>query len=113
MKAGNKQIEIWRGVDFSETFWFQDADGDPLDLTGYTGRGQIRATRSESAALLATFSVAIDATEGTVTLSLTDVQTAAITPSVGEFDVLLTSADGFDSVNIWGRALIRTKVTNP
>jgi hypothetical protein len=68
-----------------------------FDLTGYTAKAQVRATR-ESSVVLYEWStlngtVLIDPVEKTVTLQHGPAVSAAWTWTTGVFDILLTSAD--------------------
>lgn len=81
MSAGNYDFEIEQGATFRRTLTISDAAGDPINLTGYTFRGMVRA-KYDSASPLATFSFT-PANQGTdpgvVVVSLTDTDTSAIT----------------------------------
>lgn len=80
-------LTILRGRDFSLDFEFV-----AFDLTGYTGRCQIRSMDNVSAPLIEEFTVAITpATDSLVNISLTDTETTAITAETGWYDLLLTT----------------------
>jgi hypothetical protein len=80
MPAANYNITIEQGASFSRTLTLKDSSGIPINLTGWTIRGQIRASQNASSAL-ATFTGTV-ANQGTnpgeATISLTPTQTAAI-----------------------------------
>jgi hypothetical protein len=65
MPAAVYRMTVEQGATFEQVFTFTD-----LDLTGYTGRGQIRETTAEATAL-ADFTVTIaGGTDSTVTVTL-------------------------------------------
>jgi len=85
-------INIYQGDDYELTFRMKDGDTNTyVNLTGMTGRAQIRASK-DATAVLSTFTVAIlDQTvaPGGVYITLTPAQTAAIPLSGGVWDVEL------------------------
>jgi hypothetical protein len=66
------ELAIVKGDDFSYTFEFQDANCDPIDQTGNT----FEATITKNGTLLETFAVSISFEN--VTISLTEIETAAL-----------------------------------
>lgn len=82
---------IDQGTDYSTSITLTDEEENVVDLTGYTANAQIRKTYSSSNSV--TFSTAITAAQGVVILSLTDSQTANITPGRYVYDVILTSGN--------------------
>lgn len=84
--AGRYDITIEQGAVLSLPLTLKNTNGTAFDLTGYTGRGQIRKFH-RSTAIVASFTVTIPTTgelitSGKLTVSLTAVETAAI--SAGE-----------------------------
>jgi hypothetical protein len=77
--AANLDLTIYQGATFEKNLTLKVADGTPFDLTGYTGRGQIRE-RHSSADVLGEFTIDIDAdpTTGALTISMTAEDTADI-----------------------------------
>lgn len=102
MPAGVYDIYIEQGADFLLEITLQNNDGTAVDLTGYTGSGQIRKTAGDGtvlANLLVTFT---DRSAGKFTVSLTASATSAITAN-GHFyktvdtyayDIELTDSEG-------------------
>jgi hypothetical protein len=89
MIAATYDFSIRKGSDVSELFQIQDADGAPLDLTGWEIHAQIREGKSFESELIAEFSVAIpDPTDGKIYLELENAVTAAITQKKGYYDIL-------------------------
>lgn len=78
-----------QGSTFTTTVEVTDENDDPIDLTGYTGAGQIRKHYTSSNAT--PFSISLGGATGTISLSLTAVQTANLVAGRYVFDVELTS----------------------
>lgn len=73
----NDDIRIKQGATFEAGITI-DENGSPVDITGWTFRGQIRPTYSSST-LTVSFTIAItDALNGEALMSLTATQTALI-----------------------------------
>lgn len=103
--------KIQRGDDFSFTFDIE-VDGTVLVLSGCTVLSQIREKEDQSATLIEDFTVAVNGSNE-ITLSLTDVQTAAITQSVGYYDVLVVNAANDDTHYVKGTITFSSTVTVP
>jgi len=80
-----------QGANFSATVPVLGDDGLPFNLTGYTGAAQVRKHYSSLTAY--TFTVALGGNTGIVTLSMTPVQTGAISPGIHVFDCEVTSGN--------------------
>jgi len=91
-------IIIDQGSTFSTTLNLDDENGDPLSLSGYSCESQMRKHYTSSNAT--SFSTSINATAGTIELSLTADQTANIVAGRYVYDVELT-----DSSNVISRIL--------
>lgn len=83
-------LSIDQGTTYSVTIGVTDTTGSARDLTGYTGRAQLRRsyyTNSNTA-----FTVAIDnPLEGEITLSLTATQTSALKAGRYVYDLELVA----------------------
>lgn len=79
---------IDQGTDYSTTITLTDDQDNVVDLTGYTANAQMKKTYTSSNVV--TFTTTITPLQGFVTLSLTDTQTANITPGRYVYDVILT-----------------------
>ena len=66
-----------QGTTFSVTIGYNDASGNPVDLTGYTARSQMRKSYYSANATSFTANIS-DAINGEITLSLTSAQTANV-----------------------------------
>ncbi len=104
-------ITVYKGVDFSETYIFQDSSGNRIDLSGYSFSGKIRETRELDGSLIATFSSDTSlASNGQVTLSLSSSSTD-VDYAKAYYDVVLTSSLGASSIAIYGRVRFNDSVT--
>ena len=100
-------ISIDQGADFQATIDVTESDGTPFDLTGYTGRAQMR--KSYSSSTYKDFSVGIGANTlaGELILSMNSTTTTSITPGRWLWDVEIVSntnvvtrvAEGIATVN--------------
>jgi hypothetical protein len=93
--AGIYDIRINQGSTFVLGLTLKKANGLLFDLTGYTGRGQIRKEHSSTSALIS-FSVAFDSDRksGKMSIGLSATQTAALTASSGVYDLELVDPTG-------------------
>lgn len=84
-------IVVDQGATFSIDITLQDDNGDPINLTGFTGRSQLRKhyTSSNSQA----FTVSLNVALGLVTLSLTANQTSNIVAGRYVYDVEVASSE--------------------
>lgn len=80
--AGKLDLDIEQGATFTRVFTWQDAGGEPVDLTGYAARLQVRETHGslESVLDLSSPSAGLElgGAAGTITLTITASQTADI-----------------------------------
>lgn len=82
----------------------------PVDLTGYTGKMQIRGSAGDPT-LLAEATVTVDGPNGTVTLSLTSAQTTALPPGKLVYDLDITDAAGQNQPLAEGPFRVTAEVT--
>jgi hypothetical protein len=78
--ATAKDFDVDQGASFSRTVTVRDAvTGLPVDLTGYVGRGTLKASLQDAVpAMSFTVTFAADRTTGQVTFSYTSVQSSAL-----------------------------------
>ena len=103
-------IFIDQGADFAITVNVADVDGTTLNLTGYTAAAQMRKTY-ESSSVSATFGTAIAASDGQVSLSLTDSVTTALSPGRYVYDLVVTSSGSLSTRVVEGLAIVTPGVT--
>lgn len=107
--ATKANIYIDQGSTFSTTVTITGTDGDPIDLTGYTGAGQMRKSYTSSTAY--NFTIAVGNTSGVITLSMTANATANIAGGRYLYDVELTSNTGLISRVLEGIATVNPNIT--
>lgn len=89
-QGGRYNLTLYQGATFTQVFAAREADETTVvPLTGYTARAQMRS--QAGGALLLEFTAEVDEADGTVTLSATDEETAAVARS-GVYDVELVQA---------------------
>jgi len=96
--AGNWCFEIEQGATFSRVLTWKDSAGDPIDLTGYTARMQLRQYKSSGAVILelttgADGRIALGGAAGTITLEVDADDTAEVTTDEGVYDLELVNGD--------------------
>ena len=108
--AALSNIYIDQGSDFSTVISLTDSNNDALNLTGYSALAQIRKTYG-STTIAATFGTTLTTNTGQVTLTLTDVVTAAMTSGRYVYDVLLTDGSGDKTRVLEGQAILTPGVS--
>jgi hypothetical protein len=105
---------IPQGATFSRVIRWK-ADGSNVNLTGYTARAQIRPTPSSATTTLALTTensrIALGGTAGTITLSISATDTAAITAGRYVYDLELVSAGGIVTRLLQGVVTVSANVT--
>tara|TARA_R100000654_G_scaffold337_1_gene1254 strand:+ start:3834 stop:4178 length:345 start_codon:yes stop_codon:yes gene_type:complete len=93
IQPGTYNFTVQRRSDHVIPLLFKDGNNNAIDLTGFTVEAEVwEETRSFK---YADFSVTYtDRSAGSISISLTDVQTATFTPSVLKYDVLVIDASG-------------------
>ena len=96
---------------FSRDLDILSADGPGgVDLTGYTANSHLR--KHTDSGLSAVITVGINsAPNGKIRLSLTDAQTAGLTPARPVYDVLLTKPSGSKLIAVEGSVLVRPGIS--
>jgi hypothetical protein len=85
-EPGTLNLRIVCGDSFTKTITVQESDGTAIDLTGITGRAEIRDRYGGS--LLETFTVVIATpTNGQVAFSLTATQTRTLADGVWDIEL--------------------------
>jgi hypothetical protein len=122
-------IVIEQGGDFRMALTWEDPVGTLVDLTGFSAAMQVRATHAAATTLLSLASgagITLGGAEGTITISRSAVQTAALTvPSgvlavrfegrdvylIGFYDLELTDGAGVVTRLAEGRVYLALEVT--
>ena len=108
--AGNYNITINQNSDFSRSFQVK-LNAVVLDITGYTFTGRLKQNFNHSGHQAFTTALTLPYTDGTFTVTLTDVETAAMTAGTWVYDVLMEDDSGIKTTLLNGNAFIIQGVT--
>ena len=118
MSAGTYNTTIDKGSTFSLTLTYKDASGDPVNLTGWTARMQIRETPSSASTVLTSTggspTITISNTNfatGVIAVTISATNTASISVPVAYYDIEVESAAGLVRRVLQGRLSISPEVT--
>ena len=115
MTAGNNNFVIDQGADWFVTVVYKDSAGVAINLTGYTAALQIRDTYADSTTDLSLTSpsggITITGATGTIAITATAAQTAAIPAGSYVYDLEITSSGGIVTRLIQGKISISPQVT--
>jgi len=105
-------IVINTSTTFSQSFTLESVNTNSiLDLTGYTGRSEMRK-HSGSTTGITTFTVSFpDRTGGQVNIGLTTTQTASLKPGRYVYDLLIDDGAGTIDRVVEGMAIVSQGVT--
>ena len=93
IQPGTYNFTLQRRSDHTIPLLFKDGNDAAIDLTGYTVEAQVwEETRTTKYADFTT--TYTDRSAGSVSIALTDTQTATFTPDILKYDVLLVNAAG-------------------
>ena len=108
--ASISNIFIDQGATFTTTVTVTDANGDAVNLSGYSVAAQIRKTFLSSTATSFTATIS-NASSGEITISLTDTQTTALEAGRFVYDVLITASGGTKTRVVEGQVTVNPSVT--
>lgn len=111
--AETHDITIEQGATFDLVVEWQDPDGDPIDLTGYSAAMQVRRTFSDVAliSLSSGSGITIDAVNGKLTITVSRTVTASLpAPIRGVYDIEV-STGGITYRLVEGSVMITPEVT--
>lgn len=106
--ATKANLIIDQGSTFNTSINITDENDEGIDLTGYTGAGQIRKTYTSSSYTSITVSLGAN---GQVSMSLTPTQTANLTAGRYLYDVELTSSGGTVTRVVEGIVTVTPQIT--
>jgi hypothetical protein len=114
MAATTYDLTIEQGANFSQVITYKE-DGVAVNLTGYTARMQVRATLESASTLVelttANSRIALGGAAGTISLTISATDTAALTAGRGVYDLELVSGSGIVTRLLQGVATISRNVT--
>lgn len=83
MAAGKLNIVIDKGATYRRTLYYKDSTKNPIDITNYTARMQIKSSARSSTNILelttANGRITLTGVEGKIELFISDTDTAAVT----------------------------------
>ncbi len=113
--SGKYDFTLYQGATFARVLTWKDENETPIDLTGYTARMHIRESQDADAAFVTLTTendgITLGDAAGTITLSISASDTAAITETSGVYDLELVSAGGIVTRLLAGEVLISKEVT--
>ena len=108
--ASISNIFIDQGATFTTTVTVTDANGDAVNLSGYSVAAQIRKTFLSSTATAFTATIS-NAASGEITISLSPTQTTALEAGRFVYDVLITASGGTKTRVVEGQVTVNPSVT--
>jgi len=118
MTAVRQNLVIEQGATFGFNInWLQSDESTPVDLTGYTARMHIRDSVDDAATLLELTTensrIVLDGSAGTIQLSISATDTAAISFTQGVYDLELVDTGDTGEVTrlTYGGVEVRPEVT--
>jgi hypothetical protein len=106
-------FNVDQGSTFNEAVIYKQADGTPVDLTGWAARMQVRRNIADAATLLSLTDgdgLTITAVDGRIDIEITATQTAAIMAGTCFYDLEIYSGAVVRRL-IEGRMIFRAEVT--
>ena len=114
MAATTYDILIEQGATYSQVITYKES-GVAVNLTGYTARMQVRSTLESASTIVelttANGRIALGGAAGTITLTISATDTAALTAGRGVYDLELVSGSGIVTRLLQGVATISRNVT--
>jgi hypothetical protein len=115
MAAATYDFEIEQGATLLKPIVWKDSSGEPVNLTNYTARMQVRQSVSSADVLLelstSNGKISLAPSTGTITLIFSATTTAAIAWKRGKYDLELTSGDGTVTRLIEGQISVSQEIT--
>ena len=115
--AGRWDPEFRNNADWIRTLTYEDPAGTPVDLTGYSAKMQLRTSKSSPTVVfeLSTVigNIVLGGALGTIELTITETELAAIEECSGSYDLLLTDAGGIICALLEGMWTLEKGTTVP
>ena len=110
MSAYVHNLTILGGADFNQEYYMLETGGEPIDLTGYNGKSQIRKHKDSGTSV--SFNVGfIDRENGKINISIPSWTTAKLKEGRYVYDVLFTSPGGKKEIVLEGRINVRAGIS--
>lgn len=116
MTAGIQNLVIEQGATFTKVLTWKDSANVAIDLTAYTARMQARATIAAATTIFSLTSspaagITLGGAAGTITITLTATETAAITADTAYYDIELEDGSGVVTRLLQGEIEFSKEVT--
>lgn len=115
MSAAKLNLLIEQGADFSQRFIWKDSDQNPIDLTGYTARMQIREKIESDTVLLELTTengrITLNQEPGTIDLKINSLDSESLPEGKSAYDLELVSSTNFVTRLLKGGVDIDPEVT--
>ena len=112
--AGTYNITMDQGAQWTLTVVYEDSNGNPINLTGYTARMQLRKKFDSTTAVLTLATggqgITITGPTGTIAITATDEQTGTIDGGLYVYDLELDNG-GVITRLIQGQVTVSPQVT--
>ncbi len=96
ISPGQYDITIYQGATYSQQFTWKDQAGTPMNLTGYIARMMARVSVDAATPFINLTTenngIELGGAAGTIHIMMSDVQTAALTPQHGIYDLELENS---------------------
>lgn len=109
MPARVSNIVIEQGASFSNTYFVEDSNNTPLNLSGHTAIAKL--AKHPASSIKTNFNVTISTNSGSVSIALTSGITSNLKPGRYVYDVLLTDSVGSRIRIVEGTALVTAGVS--
>ena len=113
--AAKQNFTIEQGASFNQPLIWKAQSGQAIKLGGWAAKMQLRKTVDDQNVILELSTengrIALGATTGVIALSVTDEDTALLTPGTYVYDLLMSAPDGSKTRLIEGSVLVKAGVT--
>lgn len=113
VEPGFYTITCYQGATFNKTFTWT-IDNSPVNLTGYTARMQVRATKESPTTIVSLTSssgISLGGVNGTIAVNMIPTATAALAAGVYVYDLELVSGTGAVTRLLEGKFQVSAEVT--
>lgn len=100
MLAGIANITIEQGAALSQLIQWKDKSGNPVNLTGYSAKFQVRASKEDTIPIVSlthSSGLTLGGANGTIAVSIADSATATYTFTKAYYDLWLSPASPANS----------------
>jgi len=112
MAAGKYNFTIEQGTTFSRTFTWKDNSNNPINLTGYTAKLEIKDFKGNLLETLTSGSgITLGGSSGTIAVSIAAVVTTTFTFDSARYDLKMTDASGNVTRLLEGVVVLDPEVT--